>query len=88
MDNICYSRCFMASGIDQWLHYWRIHSHPAGHRHCRGADSGYSGTKAIVTLAAVDEAFGKEPVYSRIILPERERLRHEPFNNHIDRRNN
>lgn len=59
MDNICYSRCFMASGIDQWLHYWRIHSHPACHRHCRGADSGYSGTKAIGTLAAVDEAFVK-----------------------------
>lgn len=63
MDHICYSHCFVASGIDQRLHYWRIHSLAAGHRHRRGADSDYSGTKAIVamgTLAEVHEAFGKE----------------------------
>lgn len=63
MDHICHSHCFVASGNVQWLHYWRIHSHPAGHRHRRAAASGYSGTKAIVaigTLAGGDEALGKE----------------------------
>jgi hypothetical protein len=63
LDNICHSRYFVASGINQWLHYWRIHSHPTGHRHRRGADSGYSGTKAIVaigTFARGDESLGTE----------------------------
>ncbi len=73
MDHIRHSRNFVAAGIDQWLHDWGIHSHPAGHRHRRGADPRYSGTKTMVavsTLAGEGEVLGKEVVSkSRKILP-------------------
>ena len=65
MDHICHSRNFVAAGIDQWVHDWRIRSHPAGHRHRRGADPRYSGTKTIVAvsiLAGEGEVFGKKVV--------------------------
>jgi len=54
LDYICHSCYFVAAWIDQWLHYWRIHSHPAGHRHSRGIDSGYSGTKTIVDIEILE----------------------------------
>ena len=63
MDYIRHSLNFVAAGIDQWLHDWRIRSHPAGHRHRYGADPSYSGTKTMVavsTLAGEGEGFGKE----------------------------
>ena len=73
MDHICHSHNFVATGIDQWVHDWRIRSHPAGHRHRRGADPRYSGTKTIVAvsiLAGKGEVFGKEAVSRpRKILP-------------------
>ncbi len=48
MDDFCHSLNFVAAGIGQWVHDWRIRSHPAGHRRRRGADPGYSGTKTIL----------------------------------------
>ena len=65
MDDMCHSLNFVATGIDQWVHNWRIRSHPAGHRHRRGADPSHSGTKTLVavsTLAGEGEVLGKEVV--------------------------
>ena len=78
MDHIGDSLNFVASGIAHWLHDGWIRSHPAGHRHRRGADPRYSGTKTLVaflTLAGEGEIFGKE-VASR---PERFYRIYEPF---------
>ena len=78
MDDMCHSPNFVAAGIGQWLHDWRICSRPAGHRHRCGADPGYSGTKMIGriwTLAGKGGVFEKE-VVSR---PERFYRIYEPF---------
>jgi len=71
VDHCCYSLNFVAAGIGQWLHDWRIRSHPAGHRHHRGTDPSYSGAKTIVAIwTLAGEVFGKEVVSrSRKILP-------------------
>ena len=73
MDDMCHSLNFVAAGIGQWLHDWRIRSHSVGHRHRCGAGPSYSGTKtmvAVLTLAGEGEVFGKEVVSrSRKILP-------------------
>ena len=73
LDHMCDSLNFVASGIAEWLHDGWSHSYPAGHRHRRGTDPSYSGTKTIVaiwTLAGEGEVFGKEVVSrSRKILP-------------------
>jgi len=50
---MCHSLNFVAAGIDQWVHDWRIRSHPAGHRHRRGADPRYSGAKTIVAVSTL-----------------------------------
>jgi len=65
LDHMCYSLNFVAAGIGQWVHDWRIRSHPAGHRHRRGAGPSYSGAKTLVavsTLAGEGEVLGKEVV--------------------------
>ena len=65
MDHMCDSLNSVGAGIDDWLHDGWSHSCPAGHRHRRGADPGYSGTKTSVTistLAGEGEVFGKEVV--------------------------
>jgi len=73
LDHSCDSLNPLASGISRWLCGWWTHSSPSGHRHRRGTDPGYSGTKTIVakwTLAGEGEVFGKEVVSrSRKILP-------------------
>ena len=73
MDHMCDSLNFVVVGIYWWLYGWWTHSYPAGHRHRRGTDPSYSGTKMIVaiwTLAGEGEVFGKEVVSrSRKILP-------------------
>jgi hypothetical protein len=63
VDDMCHSLNFVAAGIGQWLHDWRICSRPASHRHRRGAGPSYSGTKMMVriwTLAGEGEVFEKE----------------------------
>ena len=65
VDDFCNSLNFVAAGIDQWLHDWRIRSRPAGHRHRCGADPSYSGTKTLVAVSILvgeSEVFGKEMV--------------------------
>jgi len=65
VDDMCHSPSFVAAGIGQWLHDWRICSRPAGHRHRRRGDPSYSGTKMIVriwTLAGEGKVSGKEVV--------------------------
>ncbi len=72
MDDLCHSPNFVAVGIDQRLHDWRIRSCPAGHCHRCGTDPSYSRTKTLVaisTLAGEGEVFGKEVVsrYGKIL---------------------
>jgi hypothetical protein len=50
LEPICDSPNSVAAGIDDWLHDGWSHSCPSGHRHRRGADPSYSGTKTIVTI--------------------------------------
>ncbi len=50
VDHFCHSLNFVATGICQWLHNRRIRSHPAGHRHRRGADSNHSGTQTAIAV--------------------------------------
>ena len=73
LDHMCDSLNSLASGIAQWLHDGWGHSCPTGHRHRRGTDPSYSGTKVMVaiwTLAVGGEVFGKEVVSrSRKMLP-------------------
>jgi hypothetical protein len=72
LDPMCDSLNFVAVGISYSCGWW-THSYPAGHRHRRGTDPSYSGTKVMVaiwTLAGEGEVFGKEVVSrSRKILP-------------------
>ena len=59
VDHFHHSLNFVAAGIDQWLHDWRIRSHPAGHRHRRGAGPNYSGAKTLVAVSTLaGEGFG------------------------------
>jgi hypothetical protein len=63
LDHICHSSYFVAAGIDQRLHDWWFHPHPAGHCHSSGADSCYSGTKTIVVIGSITgeaDLLGKE----------------------------
>ena len=73
LDHMRNSLNSVAVGICQWLHDGWGHSYPAGHRHRRGTDPSYSGTKGIVAIWTLDgegEVFGKEVVSrSRKILP-------------------
>jgi hypothetical protein len=65
LDHIYHSLDFVAAGIDQWLHIGRIHSHPAGHRPCRGRDPAYSRTKSRIAIwgqTCKGEVFGKTVV--------------------------
>jgi hypothetical protein len=72
LDYMCDSLNFVAVGISYSCGWW-THSYPTGHRHRRGTDPSYSGTKVMVaiwTLAGEGEVFGKEVVSrSRKILP-------------------
>ena len=60
MDNFCHSLDFVAAGIGQWLHDWRICSRPAGHRHRRGAGPSYSGTKTLVAFLTLAGEGGQQ----------------------------
>ena len=44
LDDFCYTRDTLATGFDQRLYDWRIHSCPACHRNRCGADQNHSGT--------------------------------------------
>jgi hypothetical protein len=48
VDHLYHSIDFVAAGIHQWLHDWRIYSYPFGDRHRRRSDPDYSGTKTVV----------------------------------------
>ncbi len=61
MDHFCYSFDFVASGNDQWLRDGRVYSYPPGDRHCRGADSNYSGPKTVIV-------FTKEAIIEKTLL--------------------
>ena len=50
LDHRCDSLDSVASGIFWRLYGWWAHSYPAGHRHRRGTDSSYSGTKMIIAI--------------------------------------
>ena len=56
MDNICGSFNFVGAGVDDRLHAGWRHSCPAGHRHRRGADPGYSRPQTSVNLFDVQQA--------------------------------
>jgi hypothetical protein len=47
LDHICDSLNSVGAGIVDRLHDGRRHSCPAGHRHRRGGDPGYSGTTSV-----------------------------------------
>ena len=49
LDHMCDSLDFVVVGIS-WSCGWWTHSYPAGHRHCRRADPGHSGTKTIIAI--------------------------------------
>jgi hypothetical protein len=53
LDYIGNSLDFVASGIDQWLHYGWVHSYPTGHCRYRVSDPTYSGTKNIVAIRSL-----------------------------------
>ena len=69
---MCDSLHSVVAGI-YWSCGWWTHSSSAGHRHHRGTNPSYSGTKVMVaiwTLAGEGEVFGKEVVgRSREVLP-------------------
>ena len=50
LDHLCDSLHFVVVGIFGRLFGWWPHSCPAGHRHRRGTDPGYSGTKIIIAI--------------------------------------
>ena len=60
LDHMCDSLNFVAAGIGQWLHDWRICSRPAGHRHRRGASPSYSGTKTLVAFLTLAGEGGQQ----------------------------
>ena len=63
MDHLCDSLNFVAFGTNQWLHDGRSRSYPAGHRHRRHPDPGFSESKTTVALGNLTvrgKSFGKE----------------------------
>jgi hypothetical protein len=56
LDHMCDSLHFVVVGIFRWLFGWWTHSYPAGHRHRRDTDPGYSGTKIIIAILTFNPA--------------------------------
>jgi len=63
VDPLYHSIDFVAAGIHQWLHDWRIHSYPSCDRHCRGTDQDYPGTKTLVATCAGEDNETREIVF-------------------------
>ena len=65
MDHICDPLNFVAFGINHRLYDGWGRSYPAGHRHRRSIDPGFSGSKTTValwTLSVESKVLGKEAV--------------------------
>ena len=65
MDDLCSTRDTLATGFDQRLYDWWIHSYFACHRNRCGADQNHSGTETVLIVGIKEGRAGTKEVRTR-----------------------